>query len=110
MLLLGVAVQYCEEYRFGYHVLDCPDATEGVYDYAGARYFLLSNGTLARRTDDGYTSTAEDVESVHFYDNSLILLMYNRSLFKYSGDSLTRFEFRCQTLAGTEVVCNGVPF
>ena len=84
LYLLGVSVQYCEEYQFGYHVMDCPDNTTGVYKYENEYYFLQSNGTLLKRSEDGYAEIAAAIKDVRYYNGDLIMLGRNSSLFKYS--------------------------
>lgn len=110
ILLLDASVQYCEEYRFGYHVMDCPDDTEGVYKYEDEYYFLMSNGTLMKNQDGEYISIENDIESVQFYDNSLMLLKYDHSLARYSKGTVEPIEFKCQNLLEAPTECNGTPF
>ena len=74
LLPLAVSFQYCEEYRFGYHIIDCPDDAHNVYKYEDEYYYLMSNGTLARKADGEYVGVADDVESAMYYNNGLVLL------------------------------------
>ena len=42
--LLGISIQYCEEYKFSYHQIECPTNTIEVYKYNQEYYYLMSDG------------------------------------------------------------------